>query len=37
MPMRPEANQVGDIVDVHRLGRGFHALVAGNASGGPSI
>jgi hypothetical protein len=37
MPMRLDANQVGDIVEVDRLGRRFHALIAGNASGGLSI
>jgi hypothetical protein len=31
--MRPDANQVGDIVEVGRLGQRFHARVAGNASG----
>jgi hypothetical protein len=29
MPMRLEAHQVGDIVEVDRLGRRFHALLAG--------
>ena len=29
----PDANQVGDIVEVDRLGQRFHARVAGNASG----
>ena len=28
-----DANQVGDIVEVDRLGQRFHARVAGNASG----
>jgi hypothetical protein len=37
MPMRLEANQVSDMVEVERLRRRFHALVAGHASGGPSI
>lgn len=37
MPMRLDANQVGDIVEVDRLGRRFHALVAGHASGGLSL
>jgi hypothetical protein len=35
--MRVEANQVGDIVEVDRLGRRFHALVAGNVSDDLSI
>ena len=35
MPL--EGNQIGDIVEVDRLGRRFHALVTGNASGGLSI
>ena len=29
-----EGIQIGDIVEVDRLGRRFHALVTGNASGG---
>jgi hypothetical protein len=37
MPMRVAANQVGDIVEVDRLGRRFHPLVAGNVSGDVSI
>ena len=32
-----DANQVGDIVEVDRLGRRFHALVTGNANGGLSV
>jgi len=36
-PMRLEGIQVGDIVEVDRLGRRFHALVTGNTSGGLSI
>lgn len=35
--MRLEGIQVGDIVEVDRLGRRFHALVNGNSSGGLSI
>ena len=35
--MRLEGIQLGDIVEVDRLGRRFHALVTGNASGGLSI
>src|SRR5438270_8528618 len=35
--MRLEGIQIGDIVEVDRLGRRFHALVTGNASGGLSI
>lgn len=35
--MRLEGIQAGDIVEVDRLGRRFHALVIGNASGGLSI
>jgi hypothetical protein len=35
--MRLEGIQNGDIVEVDRLGRRFHALVTGNASGGLSI
>ena len=35
--MRLEGIQIGDVVDVDRLGRRFHALVTGNASGGLSI
>jgi hypothetical protein len=34
---RLEANQVGDIAEVDRLGRRCHALVAGHASGRLSI
>ena len=37
MPMRLAAHQVGDIVEVDRLGRRFHALLTGNSSGGLSI
>jgi hypothetical protein len=32
--MRLEGIQIGDIVEVDRLGRRFHALVTGNANGG---
>ncbi|MHB8659724.1 MAG: hypothetical protein ACYC91_17605 [Solirubrobacteraceae bacterium] len=32
--MRIEGIQAGDIVEVDRLGRRFHALVIGNVSGG---
>lgn len=32
-----DANQVGDIVEVDRLGQRFHARVAGNASRGLSL
>jgi hypothetical protein len=35
--MRLEGIQVGDIVEVDRLGRRFHALVTGNASGGLAV
>jgi hypothetical protein len=35
--MRLEGIQVGDIVEVDRLGRRFHALVTGNAAGGLSV
>jgi hypothetical protein len=35
--MRLEGIQIGDIVEVDRLGRRFHALVTGKASGGLSI
>jgi hypothetical protein len=35
--MRLEAIQAGDIVEVDRLGRRFHALVSGNAVGGLGI
>jgi hypothetical protein len=36
--MRLEGIQIGDIVEVDRLGRRFHALVTGNvAAGGLSI
>jgi hypothetical protein len=35
--MRLEGIETGDIVEVDRLGRRFHALVAGNAPGGLSI
>jgi hypothetical protein len=35
--MRLEGIQTGDIVEVDRLGRRFHALVTGNANGGLSV
>ena len=35
--MRLEGIQVGDIVEVDRLGRRFHALVTGNAPDGLSV
>lgn len=35
--MRLEGIQTGDIVEVDRLGRRFHALVTGTAQGGLSI
>jgi hypothetical protein len=35
--MRLEGIQVGDIVEMDRLGRRFHALVTGNAPGGLSL
>jgi hypothetical protein len=35
--MRLEGIQIGDIVEVDRLGRRFHALVNSTASGGLSI
>lgn len=35
--MRLEGIEAGDIVEVDRLGRRFHALVAANTSGGLSI
>lgn len=35
--MRLEGIQPGDIVEVDRLGRRFHALVGGTADGGLSI
>lgn len=35
--MRLEGIQVGDIVEVDRLGRRFHALVTGDAPGGLSV
>jgi hypothetical protein len=35
--VRLEGIQTGDIVEVDRLGRRFHALVTGNALGGLSI
>ena len=35
--MRLEGIETGDIVEIDRLGRRFHALVAGNAPGGLSI
>jgi hypothetical protein len=35
--MRLEGIEVGDIVEVDRLGRRFHALVTGDAPGGLAI
>jgi hypothetical protein len=35
--MRLEGIQIGDIVEIDRLGRRFHALVTGNAPGGLSV
>jgi hypothetical protein len=35
--MRLEGIQTGDIVEVDRLGRRFHALVTGNANAGLSV
>jgi hypothetical protein len=35
--MRLQGIESGDIVEVDRLGRRFHALVTGNASGGLAI
>ena len=35
--MRLEGIQIGDIVEVDRLGRRFHALVTGSAPGGLSL
>jgi hypothetical protein len=35
--MRLEGIQIGDIVEVDRLGRRFHALVTGNANDGLSV
>lgn len=35
--MRLEGIETGDIVEIDRLGRRFHALVAGNANGGLAI
>jgi hypothetical protein len=35
--VRLEGIQIGDIIEVDRLGRRFHALVSGNANGGLSI
>ena len=35
--MRLEGIQIGDIVEVDRLGRRFHALVTGNSAPGLSI
>jgi hypothetical protein len=35
--MRLEGIQVGDIVEVDRLGRRFHALVTANAGGSVSV
>jgi hypothetical protein len=35
--MRLEGIQIGDIVEVDRLGRRFHALVTGNTGGGLAV
>jgi hypothetical protein len=35
--MRLEGIRTGDIVEVDRLGRRFHALVTGNSQGGLSL
>jgi hypothetical protein len=35
--MRLEGIRIGDIVEVDRLGRRFHALVSGNANGGLTV
>jgi hypothetical protein len=35
--MRLEGIETGDIIEIDRLGRRFHALVSGNAAGGLSI
>lgn len=35
--MRLEGIESGDIVEIDRLGRRFHALVAGNSPGGLAI
>jgi hypothetical protein len=35
--MRLEGIETGDIVEIDRLGRRFHALVSGNSLGGLSI
>jgi hypothetical protein len=35
--MRLEGIHIGDIVEVDRLGRRFHALVTGNAQGGLTV
>ena len=35
--MRLEGIETGDIVEIDRLGRRFHALVSGNAPGGLAI
>jgi hypothetical protein len=35
--VRLEGIQVGDIVEIDRLGRRFHALVTGNANGGLTV
>ena len=35
--MRLEGIQAGDIVEVDRLGRRFHALVTGSAGGGLAV
>ena len=35
--MRLEGIEAGDIVELDRLGRRFHALVSGNAPGGLAI
>lgn len=36
-PVRLEGIQIGDIVEVDRLGRRFHALVTGDAPNGLSV
>ena len=36
-PMRLEGIQAGDIVEIDRLGRRFHAIVTGNDLGGLSV
>jgi hypothetical protein len=35
--MRLDGIKIGDIVEVDRLGRRFHAVVIGNADGGLSV